>query len=369
MGVDKRGGEHAGTKMMERQETAVGRLSHFAHDRLIWLLLASYAIAAALPAFGLWIRNVSFGEVHFFHAHTQVTLPTLLLALLLLNAGMNIRLVAARAWLRNGVALTSGVAGNFLIPLLYILIVSQVMRMWHNPEETQNILLGLALVAAMPIAGSSTAWSQNANGDMTVSLGLVLLTTILSPITTPFVLRSVALVTNGDYSEDLTELATDGTDAFLTLFVLLPSLLGIVTRILLGEKAINGAKPYLKLVNIGVLLVLNYVNAAVSLPAAFQEPDIDFLLVTLLIATVLCLVSFGGGYVIARTVSANREQEPALIFGMGMNNNGTGLVIAAATLADHPLVMLPIIFYNLVQHLIAGAVDHLRYRTAERFTR
>jgi bile acid:Na+ symporter, BASS family len=179
----------------------------------------------------------------------------------------------------------------------------------------------------------------------------------------------VAMVTNGDYSEDLTELATEGTDAFLTLFVLLPSVLGIATRFLLGEKAINTARPYLKLANIVVLLVLNYVNAAVSLPAAFRQPDIDFLLVTLVIATALCVVSFGGGYVIARTVSANREQEPALIFGMGMNNNGTGLVIAAASLADHPLVMLPIIFYNLVQHLIAGAVDHVRYRTADRLTR
>jgi predicted Na+-dependent transporter len=42
------------------------------------------------------------------------------------------------------------------------------------------------------------------------------------------------------------------------------------------------------------------------------------------------------------------------MFGLGMNNNGTGLVLASATLADHPLVMLPIIFYNLVQHLMAA---------------
>jgi hypothetical protein len=48
-----------------------------------------------------------------------------------------------------------------------------------------------------------------------------------------------------------------------------------------------------------------------------------------------------------------------------MNNNGTGLVLASASLAGHPLVMLPIIFYNLVQHLIAGAIDHVRYRATE----
>jgi BASS family bile acid:Na+ symporter len=44
------------------------------------------------------------------------------------------------------------------------------------------------------------------------------------------------------------------------------------------------------------------------------------------------------------------------MFGLGMNNNGTGLVLASVALADHPRVLLPIIVYNLVQHLLAGAV-------------
>jgi bile acid:Na+ symporter, BASS family len=50
----------------------------------------------------------------------------------------------------------------------------------------------------------------------------------------------------------------------------------------------------------------------------------------------------------------------SLVFGLGMNNNGTGLVLASVALADHPQVpqvMLPIIFYNLVQHLVASIVD------------
>jgi BASS family bile acid:Na+ symporter len=44
------------------------------------------------------------------------------------------------------------------------------------------------------------------------------------------------------------------------------------------------------------------------------------------------------------------------MYGLGMNNNGTGLVLAGAALAAHPQVLLPIIVYNLVQHLVAGAV-------------
>jgi BASS family bile acid:Na+ symporter len=40
-----------------------------------------------------------------------------------------------------------------------------------------------------------------------------------------------------------------------------------------------------------------------------------------------------------------------------MNNNGTGLVLASAALADHPKVLLTIISYNLVQQAGAGLVD------------
>ena len=47
----------------------------------------------------------------------------------------------------------------------------------------------------------------------------------------------------------------------------------------------------------------------------------------------------------------------SLMFGLGMSNNGTGLVLASMSLSDHPQVMLPIIFYNLVQHLVAGFAD------------
>jgi BASS family bile acid:Na+ symporter len=36
---------------------------HWFHDHFLGFLIASYAIAAVAPAFGLWIRDVSFGVV------------------------------------------------------------------------------------------------------------------------------------------------------------------------------------------------------------------------------------------------------------------------------------------------------------------
>src|SRR5579875_4230497 len=145
----------------------------------------------------------------------------LLLALLLLNAGLGVQTAQLRHLLRRPWSLFAGLTANSFLPIAYIFVVAQTMRLWHNPEEVQHILVGLAIVAAMPIAGSSTAWTQNANGDMSLSLGLVLGSTLLSPLTTPLALHSVGLMTTGDYSEDLHELANSGTTGgFLTVCVI-----------------------------------------------------------------------------------------------------------------------------------------------------
>ena len=105
----------------------------------------------------------------------------------------------------------------------------------------QNILVGLALVASMPIAGSSTAWAQNADGELALSLGLVLFSTLLSPVTTPLALHSAGLMASGDYALDLHELAAGGTGAFLGICVLAPSLIGIGIRA--RPSAMPGSQP------------------------------------------------------------------------------------------------------------------------------
>ena len=98
-----------------------------------------------------------------------------------------------------------------------------------------------------------------------------------------------------------------------------------------------------------------------SLPQAIAVPDPDFLAAILAVTQMLCAVAFAAGWVIARLRKSDESEKVALMFGLGMNNNGTGLVLASMALADHPQVLLPIIFYNLVQHLVAGVVNQLMF--------
>src|SRR5262249_49866226 len=151
----------------------------------------------------------------------------------LFNAGLGVEPGRLQSLLRGPRVLLGGLVANTLVPVAFLFSVSAVLQMWHNADEVQAILVGLALVAAMPIAGSSTAWTQNANGDLALALGLVLASTFLSPWTTPVTLGLVRPLATGEYAQALDALRGNGTGLLLTLCVLAPSLVGLAARLAL----------------------------------------------------------------------------------------------------------------------------------------
>lgn len=341
---------------MSARGPRTSQAASFLHHALLSLLILTYALAAVFPGPGLWLRSLDLGDFLSVHrAHAQ--LPSLLLSFLLFNAGLGVELRRLLQLIRTPGVLVAGVAANLLLPVAFILATAASLRLWHNPREVQEILVGLALIASMPVAGSSTAWTQNADGDLALSIGLVVFSTCLSPFTTPLVLEAVGWMTDGPYAAGLLELAAGKVSRFLALYVLLPSLAGIATHAVLGDALSTRLRPGMKLAGNVVLLMLCYANAAAALPQTIAHPDWDFLAVMLVIVVAMCCLGFAAGHAVGWMTGADRAQRASLMFGLGMTNNGTGLVIASGALSRFPAVVLPIVFYNLVQHVVAGCVD------------
>lgn len=338
------------------------------HRHLLWFLIAAYVIAVVFPAPGLWIRNVSFGELTLYQQKTNLSLLMVMLAMLMFNAGLGLQFSQLKNILRKKHVLLAGLAANVVIPIAYIFSATVLMKLWSDPVEAQHVLVGMALVAAMPIAGASTAWAQNANGNLALSLGLVFFSTVLSPIVTPASFNIFSEMASEEFERVLQGLAAYGSGAFLGLWVVLPSLLGIALRRIASENWLSGYMPYLKLVNSIVLLCLNYSNAAVSLPQAMAEWDYDFLVISLAVSSGLCLTLFTAGHGLSRLFRLDKAERVSLMFGLGMNNNGTGLVLASLALSAYPNIMVPVIFYNLIQHIIAGIVNEGMNRKAVRLS-
>lgn len=101
----------------------------------------------------------------------------------------------------------------------------------------------------MPIAGASTAWAQNSNGNLALSLGLVLFSTVLSPIITPMAFYVFGEMASEEYETVLQDLAEYGSGTFLGFWVVLPALLGLFLRFAAPERRLTAVMPHIKLVN------------------------------------------------------------------------------------------------------------------------
>ncbi|NUP09726.1 MAG: Na+-dependent transporter [Polyangiaceae bacterium] len=328
----------------------------------MWILLGTYALASCAPAPGLALRKPTLGALSVGGGTLDLAVPTLLLALLLFNASLGASASELRRLLRTPKVLGVGLAANIALPLAFTLLASVALASWHNPDELQALLVGLALVSSMPIAGSSTAWSQNADGNLALSLSLVLASTLASPLSTPLALDTIANVTSGHYSKDLHDLAAGDAQLFLAVAVVAPTILGMGVHRLVGKERLSRVMPGIKLLNIAVLLVLNYSNASVSLPRLVQNPDWDLLLLVFAVVATLCALAFYAGHLVAKITKASPPERVSMIFGLGMTNNGSGLVLATTALADYPNVLLTIVAYNIIQQIAAAIFDHVSLR-------
>ena len=330
-------------------------VADFLSRYLLGLIVLSYVLAAWCRG-GLWIKEAKLVDTPSPLGRVEVTPPKVLLAVLLACAGLRVKPGRIGEVLRRPTTVLAGLATNLTAPVVFLAALAPLTRFWPKPDEAALVLVGLALVSAMPIAGSSTGWAQAADGDMATSLGLVLGSTLISPLTSPVTLRILGAVAPGRHGAQIQQLADPRTGSFLAAWVLLPAALGLAARWALGEARAAQVEPRLKVVAPLTLLLLCYGNAADCLPATVRHPDWPYLATILTFVAGLCTLTFAAGYAVGRALNAGRGERVALLFGLGMNNNGTGLTLAALMFDHQPRLLLPIILYNLAQHLAAGCV-------------
>ena len=324
-----------------------------AQRRLLWIMLLAYALAAGRPEPGLALRSVT--PLHL--GGVALPLQAGLLATVVFNAGLTARTEALPALLRHPRALLVGIAANALLPSVLLAVGAVAADGWHNPHEAQSLLVGLALVGAMPVAAGATVFAQGSEGNATLTLGLVIGSTLLSPLTIPLGLHLGGFLASGPYAADLHAAAEHACSAFAVLAVVLPCALGLLLgRLLTAHRPalLVAALPVVKAVNLAVVVLLSYTNACGGLGQVVARPDPDFLLLVAVAAAAMCGGSFLTGWVLAGRLGLPRADAIALAYASGMNNSSAGAVVAVTRLPGNPAVLVPILAYSLLQKVLAS---------------
>lgn len=337
----------------------MARVLKVAQRWLLGLMVGCYLLAGVFPRPGEWLRGLT---LRLPLGGTTLTLPMVLLAVMLFNAGLGVRIADLSGVLRRPLRLGLGITANALLPTVLLPLVALCLRPWHDIGEVEPLLVGLLLVLAMPIAGGAASWAQNAGGNIPLVVAMVLGSTLLSPLTIPFGLRLAGYLIGPsgtgalDDTARLDGLAGVGAGTFAVASVVAPCVVGIAVRTLLGERRSGLVLPVTKAVNLVNILLLCYINAAGALGQALSHPDSDLLALAFGMSGMVCGLSFLLGRSVSRLTNCDSSDEISLIFATGMNNSSAAAVIAAIWFSNRPEVLLPILSYSLLQKAMAGMV-------------
>lgn len=345
--------------MAEGNSTNVGsslaaRLGSGIRRYLPLLLAACYVIALIEPGWGQQLRDWSLPD-HWPDV-LRPGLSHLLVALLLFLASLGVDVNRLPLVTRKPALVLAALAASWLGPAAVVLLAWWLLPLITDSTVASTLLIGFALVAAMPVANSAAAWTQQSRGELSWTLALVVLSIVVCPWMIPLVLKLLGLSFSDVEAKALDSLTTSFTGLEFVIWVLAPTGLGMLMRWLVGPERVSKHRPAVLVISASTLLLLNYINAAVALPQMKDDFKFLWLVATVAAALAMCLVGFLLARLLGRWFKCNSPTVTALDYSLTMKNTGLALALASNVLAEQWLVLLPVFTVTLVQHLFVGAL-------------
>lgn len=204
-----------------------------------------------------------------------------------------------------------------------------------------DLAIGVILVGCCPGGTASNVITYIAGGDVPLSVGMTIASTLIAPLVTPV----LVYVLGGAW----VEVSLMAMVISVVKVVLVPVLLGILLHSLFG-KAIEKIQEVLPLVS-----VISIVMIISGIVASNKEKLITS---GVLVLGVVILHNLSGmllGLGIARGMKLEYPKATAIAIEVGMQNSGLAVSLATANFAANPLATLPGAIFS-VWHNIAGSI-------------
>ncbi|MGQ4354449.1 bile acid:sodium symporter family protein [Streptomyces drozdowiczii] len=337
----------------------------FLRRHLGWASCGAYATAALLPAPGLWLRRT---HGLFVGVDLMVSLNTaqILLAAVLFTAGLRSCPRALARMLRRPRILLAGLALHLTAPLLIIPGIALALRCSPDSDGGSGMIAAMILTVAMPVAAGATVWSGGGRGDESTMLGLVLVSTLISPLTIPATARALTPLLSADYAHALASAVRNEGRGFALTGVLLPCAAGIALRLILPGCVSRAVLPTAALGALLASLGLTYINASGAIGQFLTHPRPLLLVAAAGTASVVCGLSFGCGRLAVRILRMEARAGTSVTLACGMSNSSAGAVLITTSMPDRPQILLPVLTYSLLQKVMANRVTQARTPRATR---
>ncbi|MFE0178258.1 sodium-dependent transporter [Streptomyces sp. NPDC059002] len=334
------------------------RATQLLRRHLGWAVSAAYLAALLVPGPGVWLRHPH--RLPPLSVHTTAWL----LALVLFSAGLQVPVRSLGRLVRHPGILLAGIALHLTVPLLIIPPVVFLLR--HSPDTDggSGLVTAMILIVAMPVAAGATVWTGKGQGDQPTMVGLVLASTLLSPLTIPLTVTVLAPLLGGGCADTLAAAGRSLHSGFALFAVVLPCAAGLVCRLLLPRRWAECLPAGVAPAALVGSLLLTYVNASGALGSFMAHPRPLLFAAAVTVAALVCAFSFALGRLTARALRLEAPVASSLTLACGMNNSSASAVLLTTALPDKPHLLLPVLAYGLLQKTAANRVVRLRVQPA-----
>ncbi|MGM0541432.1 MAG: bile acid:sodium symporter family protein [Pseudomonadota bacterium] len=263
---------------------------------------------------------------------TQVILPVALF-LIMFGMGLSLRLNDFKAVLKAPKAMAIGLIGQML---LLPLIAFAIAILLNLPPE---IAVGLMIIALAPGGATSNLFTYLSKGDVSLSISLTALVSLITPFTIPLVAALSMSYFMGVTSEF--NLPILKTIMQLLAITLIPVAAGLFVSSRWPDAAKNIENKlkwfslFLLIVIIGLIVLQNADNVF----GFFAQAG----LATFILNVVVLFV----GYQLAKLAKLSHPQAVSIGFEVGIQN-GTLALVVAGSLIGNEVMMIPAVTYSLI---------------------
>ena len=209
---------------------------------------------------------------------------------------------------------------------------------FHLP---QDLAIGVILVGCCPGGTASNVITYIADGDVALSVGMTIVSTLAAPLMTPLLVYGLA----GAW----VEVSFWAMVLSVVKVILIPVLLGILLRSLFGKQIqkISDILPLISVVSIVMIISGIVANNA--------EKIVSCGVLVLGVVMLHNLFGMGIGLLAAKLLKVEYSRTTAIAIEVGMQNSGLAVSLATANFAANPLATLPGAIFS-VWHNISGSI-------------
>jgi bile acid:Na+ symporter, BASS family len=266
--------------------------------------------------------------------------------LLIITAMFSIGLMIPHNELRNVLrrwrSVGGGTATQYLtMPLLALLAGT----LWIRDEGE---FIGVVLVGCVPGAMASNVLTLKAQGNVSYSVSLTTVATLVSPLAVPLAILVTLQTWAGNHAWTLLR-----SSLYMTTVVVLPVLAGFSFRHYTRRMLTHTGPIPRFLANLAILLIIATVVAQ-------NRPHFTQLAGPML-AALLC-INLGGylfGYTAGKLIGLDPPMRRALTLEVGMQNAGVGVGLATYLFPQHPSIAIAPAIYTFGCMLTGTCLAHL----------